>query len=96
LLVTSTGVACEWAGSDAAAEGRIAFSSQRANYDIYVINADGSGLRRLTLHPTRNPAGSNGDQSPAWSPDGSRSNAGWGMRTPRSTSSTSTEAGCRG
>ena len=33
------------------------------NGDLYVMNADGSGLRRLT----RNPAC---DRGPAWSPDG--------------------------
>jgi TolB protein len=33
------------------------------NVEIYVVNADGTGLRRLT----RNPAG---DGVPAWSPDG--------------------------
>jgi dipeptidyl aminopeptidase/acylaminoacyl peptidase len=32
--------------------------------DIYVVNADGSGLRRLTTDPFR-------DSWPAWSPDGS-------------------------
>jgi Tol biopolymer transport system component len=35
------------------------------NSDIYVINADGSSLRRLTTSPA-------GDQWPSWSPDGSR------------------------
>ena len=46
--------------------GRIAFESNRdGNSDIYVINADGTELRRLTNHPEW-------DQSPAWSPDGQR------------------------
>ena len=46
--------------------GRITFASNRdGNSDIYVINADGTGLRRLTDHPEW-------DQSPAWSPDGQR------------------------
>ena len=46
-------------------DGRqIAFGSSRdGGWDIYVINADGSGLRRLTTHSAR-------DDSPAWSPDG--------------------------
>src|SRR5207247_11024943 len=44
---------------------RIAFSSQRdGSTDIYVMNADGSGLRRVTAGPF--------DQQPAWSPDGAR------------------------
>ena len=36
-----------------------------ANFEIYVVNADGSGLTRLT-------SDSADDFSPAWSPDGSR------------------------
>jgi Tol biopolymer transport system component len=44
---------------------RIAFSSNRAgaNYDIYIIDADGRNLRRLTNNP-----GNEGE--PAWMPDG--------------------------
>ncbi|MFL5402107.1 MAG: LpqB family beta-propeller domain-containing protein [Gemmatimonadales bacterium] len=44
---------------------RVAFSSNRAgaNYDIYVVDADGRNLRRLTSNP-----GNEGD--PAWMPDG--------------------------
>ncbi len=42
---------------------RIAFQSKRdGNQEIYVINADGTGLRRLTDHPAV-------DGRPAWSPD---------------------------
>lgn len=45
---------------------RIAFSSNRAgSYDLYVMDADGRGVRRLTVD-----AGSEGD--PVWTPDGSR------------------------
>jgi Tol biopolymer transport system component len=45
---------------------RIAFESNRdRNYEIYVVNADGSGLERLTNHPAQ-------DALPAWSPDGTR------------------------
>jgi TolB protein len=48
----------------AAAGSRIAFMSNRdGNWEIYVINRDGSGLRRLT----RNAAN---DGLPTWSPDG--------------------------
>jgi Tol biopolymer transport system component len=43
---------------------RIVLQSDRAGqWDIYVINADGSGLRRLTDHPAH-------DRTPVWSPDG--------------------------
>ena len=46
---------------------RIAFSSDRAggNYDIYLIDADGRNLKRLTSNP-----GNEGE--PAWTPDGKR------------------------
>jgi Tol biopolymer transport system component len=57
------------AASDAAWSrdgSRIAYTRCRASCDIYVINADGSGTRRLTYgeHP--------GDVGPTWSPDGRR------------------------
>ena len=45
---------------------RVAFSSVRRDdedWDIYVMNADGSGVTRLTDHPGP-------DLSPDWSPDG--------------------------
>ncbi len=43
---------------------RIAFSSDRdGNTEIYIMNADGSGIVRLTDHP-------DSDMEPAWSPDG--------------------------
>src|SRR5216117_1854859 len=43
---------------------RIAFTSARdGNWEIYVMNADGSNATRLT---------DNGAQMPAWSPDGTR------------------------
>jgi len=43
---------------------KIVFQSNRdGNSEIYVINDDGSGARRLTYHPTH-------DSNPRWSPDG--------------------------
>lgn len=43
---------------------RIAFMSNRdGNTEIYVMNRDGSGVRRLTNHP-------GGDVTPTWSPTG--------------------------
>jgi len=45
---------------------RIAFQSDRdGNYEIYVMNADGSSQTRLSHHPA-------GDYLPSWSSDGSR------------------------
>lgn len=53
--------------SDLSPDGKtIVFSSDRGGtFDIYVANADGSGLERLTDEPA-------GDFSPKWSPDGKR------------------------
>lgn len=43
---------------------KIAFTSDRdGNLEIYVMNSDGSGLRRLTDDPSN-------DEYPTWSPDG--------------------------
>jgi len=43
---------------------RIAFGSARdGNYEIYIMNADGTNQIRLTDHPAY-------DMSPGWSPDG--------------------------
>ncbi len=48
--------------------GRIAFSSNREGaFKLFVMNADGSGLRRLT-----SAAGPVAEHDPRWSPDGSR------------------------
>ena len=46
------------------AQARIAFMSDRSgNPEIYVMDADGANLQRLTNNP-------HGDSSPSWSPDG--------------------------
>ena len=46
--------------------GTLAFVSYRdGNLEIYVTNADGSGLKRLTNNPAA-------DDAPAWSPDGQK------------------------
>jgi WD40 repeat protein len=60
--LTTTGQDFEPAWS---ADGaRIVFSSNRdGNYEIYVMDADGSNQTRLTNDPAR-------DMQPAWSPDG--------------------------
>jgi WD40 repeat protein len=48
------------------ATGQLAFTTDRdGNDEIYLVNADGTGLQRLTTHPT-------GDFQPTWAPDGSR------------------------
>jgi tetratricopeptide (TPR) repeat protein len=48
----------------AAIAGKVAFMSDRdGNYEIYVVNADGSGLKRLTDNAFN-------DGLPAWSPNG--------------------------
>jgi Tol biopolymer transport system component len=48
------------------ASGRIAFMSERdGNFEIYAMNADGSGQTRLTANAAE-------DSDPAWSPDGTR------------------------
>ena len=53
------------AGGQVACEGRIAFVSERdGTRGIWVMQADGTGLRRLTSDP--------GDGQPVWSPDGTR------------------------
>ena len=48
------------------AQAQIAFSSNRdGNYEIYVMNAEGANLQKLTNNPAA-------DHSPSWSPDGKR------------------------
>ena len=66
---TPTELAGETPGAYPPASGRIVFATSRdwggVNKDIYVMNADGSGLTRLT-HTELD------DAMPAWSPDGRR------------------------
>ena len=48
------------------ANGKIAFDSNRTgNYEIFSINADGTGVHQLTNNPAD-------DFDPAWSPDGTK------------------------
>jgi serine/threonine protein kinase len=53
------------ANPEASPDGqRVAFMSQRdGNWEVYVVNLDGTGLQRLTRNPTN-------DGLPTWSPDG--------------------------
>jgi len=67
LHATATGLnPATSAAFDVAPAGRIAFVSDReGTAKIYVMNADGSGVERLTNGP-------HADSRPAWSPDGRR------------------------
>ena len=52
---------------------RIAFYSRRGNWDVYVMNPDGSDQVNLTDHPAIEGPGSGFQVGrPAWSPDGQR------------------------
>src|SRR5262245_1474069 len=66
LVAAGAGVSAPAGGSaPAARNGLIAFGSMatRSNEEIYVMNPDGSGRRRLTDQPRH-------DSGPVWSPDG--------------------------
>jgi Tol biopolymer transport system component len=67
--ITATVTACEvnvMPRYPVAAERQVSFSSDRdGNFDIYLMNASGSGAHRLTDTPAD-------DYDPVWSPDGSR------------------------
>lgn len=66
--VAGPGLAAPAAASADAFNGRIAFSSvrgdpQATSFDVFSMNPDGTGVRRLTTNPA-------GDRQPDWSPDG--------------------------
>jgi Tol biopolymer transport system component len=66
LLVTAPAAGRGTTARSAQASTKIAFQSNRdGDFEIYVMNADGSGQRRLTQNPAK-------DVSPVWSPDGRR------------------------
>jgi Tol biopolymer transport system component len=55
----------------APAQGRIAFGLERGSVSsLYTVRPNGTGLRRVTVPPTRQDLG--GDSGPVWSPDGRR------------------------
>ena len=55
-----------WLAAWSADGSKIAFTSSRGgNPEIYVMNADGTGLRQLTNHPAA-------DTTPTWSPTGAQ------------------------
>jgi Tol biopolymer transport system component len=55
----------------APARGRIAFGLVHGSVSsLYTVRPDGTGLRRVTVPPTRQDLG--GDSGPVWSPDGRR------------------------
>jgi TolB protein len=55
----------------APAKGRIAFGLEQGSVSsLYTVRPDGTGLRRITVPPTRQDLG--GDSGPVWSPDGRR------------------------
>jgi len=55
----------------APAQGRIAFGLEHGSVSsLYTVRPNGTGLRRVTVPPTRQDLG--GDSGPVWSPDGRR------------------------
>jgi Tol biopolymer transport system component len=74
LLVTALAallVGAAHGAGPSASRSRIAFGLERGGASsIYTVRPDGSGLRRLTVPPTRQQLG--GDSGPVWSPDGRR------------------------
>ncbi|HEY2940732.1 MAG TPA: hypothetical protein VGJ27_13050 [Gaiellaceae bacterium] len=72
LLVATVGALLVGAAHGAggtARSSRIAFALERGSLSsLYTIRPNGTGLRRLTVPPTRQNLG--GDSGPVWSPDG--------------------------
>src|SRR5437667_8781004 len=67
-LVSPFGVGTILVGQ-AVSNGKIAFVSDRdGNNEIYTMNADGTGVTRLTIDTVV----SHNDLNPAWSPDGTK------------------------
>ncbi len=65
VTITSSGSSGSGGGGGSSAS-KIAFASDRdGNFEIYVMNTDGTGQTRLTSDPAW-------DTSPSWSPDGSK------------------------
>ncbi len=55
--------------------GKIVFMSDKTgDREVYVMNADGTGVQNLTNNPSRN------DDGPAWSPDGTK--IAWTVSSP--------------
>jgi Tol biopolymer transport system component len=75
-LLLATALAALLAGAahgagTSASRSRIAFGLERDDLSsIYTVRANGTGLRRLTVPPTRQQLG--GDSGPVWSPNGRR------------------------
>jgi len=66
LLLTPAISLVTAASSTPKVNGKIAFSSDRdGNYEIYVMNPDGSGQTRLTTNNSK-------EEHPNWSPDGTK------------------------
>src|SRR5207253_162530 len=68
IITDSHGVGTILVGQDVS-NGKIAFVSDRdGNNEIYTMNADGTGVTRLTIDTVV----SHNDLNPAWSPDGTK------------------------
>ncbi len=66
ILIAACAVASPVVAMDGRSRDRIAFASDRSgNFEIYVMNADGSSVTNLSNNPAN-------DLFPAWSPDGKR------------------------
>jgi|SRR4030095_6984943 Tol biopolymer transport system component len=74
--MSMSGLACG-EGEDSVSNGdaptaRIAFASERdGNWEIFIINADGTGLANLTNNPADEPVQTENDAGFDWSPNGS-------------------------